>query len=167
MLIISYYTTFIKISILILSLLFLYILELFFLNNYYFKENNFIIIEFYFLFLFAIFICFLAISSYNLILLYIFLECLSYILYTISCSIGIFIYNIEAVIKYFCVGSISSIVYILGCVLIYGFGNGSLHFDSIIIFHSTIKIISNCYLLGVILLICSFFIKLGTFPFHF
>ena len=167
MLIISYYTTFIKISILILSLLFLYILELFFLNNYYFKENNFIIIEFYFLFVFTIFICFLALSSFNLILLYVFLECLSYTLYTISCSIGIFIYNIESAIKYFCIGSISSIFYILGCVLMYGFGNGSLHFDSIIIFHSTIKIISNCYLLGVIFLISSFLIKLGTFPFHF
>jgi hypothetical protein len=56
MLIFSYYTLFIKLSIIILSLIFIYILQIFNLN----LNNTFIINEFYFLYIFSILISFLA-----------------------------------------------------------------------------------------------------------
>jgi NADH-quinone oxidoreductase subunit N len=66
----------------------------------------------------------------------------------------------EAGLKYFIMGSISSIFYLYGVSLVYG-GSGTLDLQA--------QVISNVVLYesGLAFILCAFFFKIGLFPFHY
>jgi len=72
-------------------------------------------------------------------------------------------YSLEAGLKYFVLGSLSSILLLFGVVLLYMFSGASN-------FESFEKICFSCVLpvvLGFFLLFSSLFFKVGSVPFHF
>lgn len=112
------------------------------------------------------------VSSNSLLTFYLGLELFSLSLYILIATNRNDAKSIEASLKYFILGAISSGVYLFGASLIYG-NAGTINFDEISFIYQT-----NCYanfclkdqnllfITGFILLIITIMFKLSLFPFH-
>ena len=111
---------------------------------------------------------FVIISSNSLLMFYLGLELLNlglYILIAINKNIA---QSIEASLKYFTLGSISSGVFLFGTSLVYG-ASGSIAFDDIKLVCITQGCINNSNIIlfiGISLIIVTLMFKLSLFPFH-
>lgn len=118
------------------------------------------------LLLFSILGLFVAVSSRDLMLLYIGIELASIPIY-ILVSNKEYMTTIEAGIKYYILGAISSCFFLLGVGLLYGF-TGTTLYNYIYIYQLYCENINSYYIFLVFfLLIVLFLFKIGLYPFNF
>mgnify|MGYP001800611479 CR=1 FL=1 len=130
------------------------------------KINSF---EYYSIKLLAVFsMCFLL-SSLDCISMYLSMEMLALCLYVLSSFKRFSCFSVEAGLKYFVLGSITSGIILFGCVLIYGVF-GSTNMNEIFIINSCGEFsfsLSNIpFYIGISFVIIGFLFKLGAAPFH-
>lgn len=127
--------------------------------------------EYILLVLLALVGIFSMISSYDLITMYLSIELQSLCFYIITCIKFHSNYSVEAGLKYFILGAISSGFLLFGASLIYGFTGMTNFLDLMILFYYynmngfnyiNYKII----LLGILFLYCGLLFKIGIVPFH-
>nr|UNJ18903.1 NADH dehydrogenase subunit 2 [Cyanidiaceae sp.] len=158
-------TTFIKIITILAGISCLLI------SIFYLKQEKVNIFEYKILFLLSILAIFLVISSYDFLSIYLALEFQNLTFYILASAKKNSEFSTEAGLKYFILGAVSSGLLLLGISIIYGF-TGLSNFEDLSRFFSNITInsktneISNSTLLGITLIIVSFFFKLSTAPFH-
>lgn len=131
--------------------------------------------EIFLLYLFVIFFSLLIIQSVDFLSLYLLLEMLSLSFYVVSGSTKSSIYASEAALKYFLLGSLFSIIFLIGVSLIYS-TTGCIN-----IFYLKALLISDIFInnhiwqtlelhllfiLGCILVLCTFLFKIGISPFN-
>lgn len=105
----------------------------------------------------------LMISSNHLILLYVGMEIQMLSAYTLTIMQRKSLPSTEAGVKYFILGSLASVIYLLGTSYIYGaFGTLYIHQIVTAVFVPSIKL----GVVGFLLIISTFLFKLGVFPFH-
>lgn len=108
----------------------------------------------------------------NLIVLYLLLEFFSLIFYVLTAYQKKNKYSFEAGLKYFILGSFSSILLLFGIVIIYGV-TGSFYLEDLFIFFINLDNINISISLqsilsfGASLMLIGFLFKLYAFPFHF
>jgi NADH-quinone oxidoreductase subunit N len=106
-------------------------------------------------------------SSYDFFGLYLSIEGLSLTLYVLSALISKGVVSIEATVKYFSLGAMSTGILLLGISILYALV-GSLDFLTIQLFLGSVK--SYYHFLeikfSIILILVSFFFKLSMFPCH-
>jgi len=111
------------------------------------------------------------ISSYDLITMYLGIEIQGLCFYIITNLKFFSDYSIEAGLKYFILGVISSLILLLGSSFLY-YGTGTINFlDLNILFYSVNIINYNYYsyyitLFGLLLIYSSILFKIGIVPFH-
>lgn len=164
-LIVDSYSYFIK-----LFLLFMIYLCLILSLNYN-KYAKIKVYEYILLVLLAIVGIFNIISSYDMITMYLSIELQSLCFYIITCIKFHSNYSIEAGLKYFILGAISSSFLLFGISLIYGFTGMTNFLDLMILFQYNNMIEFNylnykIVLLGIIFLYCGLLFKIGVVPFH-
>jgi NADH-quinone oxidoreductase subunit N len=110
---------------------------------------------------------FLLSSSYDFFGIYLSIEGLSLTLYVLAGILYKNILSIEATIKYFSLGAISSGFLLLGISIIFGLV-GSLDFLEIQIFLASYQLISHFFeiKIGFLFLLIGFLFKISAFPFH-
>nr|YP_010007657.1 NADH dehydrogenase subunit 2 [Cyanidium caldarium]QNR39831.1 NADH dehydrogenase subunit 2 [Cyanidium caldarium] len=141
------------------------------ISIFYLKQEKLNIFEYKILFLLSILAIFLVISSYDFLSIYLALELQNLTFYIIASIKRNSEYSTEAGLKYFILGAVSSGLLLLGIAIIYGF-TGLTNFEDLNRFFSSTMInlkfdeISNSVLLGITLIIVSFFFKLSAAPFH-
>lgn len=137
----------------------------------YTKHEEIKVFEYILLVLLAIVGIFSMISSYDIITLYLSIELQSLSFYIITCIKFHSNYSVEAGLKYFILGAISSGFVLFGSSLIYGF-TGMTNFLDLMILFSYYNLIGFNYLsyivilVGIIFLYCGLLFKLGVAPFH-
>ena len=112
------------------------------------------------------------VSSNSLLTFYLGLELFSLALYILIATNKSNNKSIEASLKYFILGAISSGIFLFGASLIYG-NSGTINFDEISFLYLTNYCTNFCiysqnlvFLIGFILLIITVMFKLSLFPFH-
>lgn len=155
----------IQICIIIISILLLII------SSNYIHLNKFINFEFIILILFSLFGLFILIISNDLSLLYLSLELQSICFYILTSFNRNNPYSIESGLKYFILGSFSSIILLFGISILYGY-SGLLSLSEINLFMNAINIYYYKYdiyliYISLILMIISILFKLYAAPFHF
>ncbi len=156
----DFFNIFIKTIILFFSLIILI------LSKNIILKNNIYNIEYFTLYLSIILSTMIITSSYSFLILYLGLELLSFSLYSIILTNKNNI-CIEATIKFFIIGSISSFLFLFGVSLIYG-TSGTIDFHLINKSILENQIFSNTSLqIGLCLIIFGLIFKLGAVPFHF
>lgn len=148
---------------LILTLLTLLILITSFFYN---KKNNILYWEYPILILFSTISLYYLISSNELISFYFLLEFQSICFYILASYNRKIKKSLESGIKYFIMGSFSSILLILGFSFIYGV-SGLTHLEDLFIFFNTVKTNSIQINIGLILILIAFMFKIYAAPFHF
>jgi NADH-quinone oxidoreductase subunit N len=110
----------------------------------------------------------LLLESKDFLIFYLSLELSSFVLYLLVASRKENIYSTEAGLKYFILGSLSSIILLLGISLCYGLV-GSLEFIDIYMFGTDLLWDEGKVYLRVsyLLILIGLFFKLGLVPFHF
>ena len=114
----------------------------------------------------------LLIISVNLISFYLLLEFQSICFYTLASYSKKNKYSFEAGLKYFILGSFSSVLLLFGITLLYGF-TGIFYYEDLYLFFLNINQIGASsylfiiYLFAIALMIVGFLFKLYSFPFHF
>ena len=161
MFLVDFYSTFSKLLFLFSSSLVM-LLNLFVLNK---KKSNFNRYEYPLIIGFANLGCCLLISSYDLILFYLSIECLSFCLYIL---VLLKIKNklaAESGLKYFCLGALASTFMLFGIALLYGcfFTTNYLYIKTFI---DNFNNQSITVYLGFLLILFGFFFKLALFPYH-
>jgi NADH-quinone oxidoreductase subunit N len=111
---------------------------------------------------------FFLLSAYNFLIFYLALELGAFVLYLLVASRKEDIFSTEGALKYFVLGSFSSILVVLGISFIYGLV-GSLDFTDVLMFGSgleweTGKIYMSVSIFFILVGLC---FKLGLAPFHF
>lgn len=158
-----FYTIWSKLIIIFLTILVLIISK----NKLKNSEHLTCIIEFPLILSFSLLFMFLLTSSYDFFGMYLAIEGLSLTLYVLGGMLYKSIISIEAVIKYFSLGALSTGFLLLGISIFFGI-IGSLDFLEIQIFLGSFKFI--VYFLeikiGLLLLLIGFFFKISAFPFH-
>ncbi len=104
----------------------------------------------------------IMVSSNHLMLLYLGMEIQALAAYTLVVMQRKSEFSAEAGVKYFILGSLSSVLYLFGVSYVYG-AFGTLYFHEISI-HEYVA--STSGVLGSILIISAFLFKVGVFPFH-
>jgi len=125
------------------------------------------IFEFPIIFGFSLLFLFLLTSSYDFFCIYLALEGLGLTLYVFSSMLYYGIVSIEASIKYFSLGAISTGVFLLGVSILFGCV-GSLNFLEIQIFLGSCLFLDSILELKLALLciIFGFLFKISAFPCH-
>ena len=125
------------------------------------------IIEFPVIIAFSVLFLFLLSSSYDFFGIYLAMEGLSLTLYVLASITHQGIVSIEASIKYFALGAISSGIFLFGVSLFFGLV-GSLDFLEIQIFLSNSHFLNNILEIKIALLciLFGFFFKVSAFPCH-
>lgn len=169
LIVITPYTIYIKILILILTML--YIIA----NNEYMKLKlspyslNYEGGAFIILILFNVLGMCIFIESYNLILIYIAIELQSYSIYIITSRYNNSYYASKSGLIYFLLGSLASILILLGLVILYSM-TGLINLYDISTYISTnpfgANIESNKLILGYMLILIGLLFKIGVAPFH-
>lgn len=162
--IVDFYTNHIKIFI-----IFLAIVVLILAKKIIFDKD--FVWEFLLLFGFSIFFMLLIVSAYNFIVLFLAVEGLALLFYTLIGLSSKTKTGVEAAIKYFYLGSLSAGLLLFSIYLFY-ISAGTLSFDKIAY---SIKLFEtqnssetlSQYFLAVLTLLLSFFFKLAAFPNHF
>lgn len=116
---------------------------------------------------FALFFIFLLLSSYNFFGVYLAIEGLSLTLYTMAAMLHSNVVSIEAAIKYYVLGAVSSGIMLFGISLLFGVV-GSLDFLEIQIFLGSSEVFNSILEVRVSLLciLFGFFFKISAFPCH-
>ena len=160
-LLINYFTSNIRLLIIFFTFIFLVIsLKYFFSENN--KKNDFT--EYSLLIAFAVFFLLILVSSFDLMVMYLAIEGLSILLYILA----MFPFNqssIEASIKYYTLGALSSGILLFGISLMFGL-SGSFDFINIKFFYFFCP---NNYLVNYIMFLClvfGFLFKIAAFPCH-
>jgi len=160
-LLINYFTSNIRLFVIFFTAIFLVIsLKYFFSENN--KENDFT--EYSLLIAFSVFFLLILVSSFDLMVMYMAIEGLSIILYILA----MFPFNessIEASIKYYTLGALSSGILLFGISLMFGIC-GSFDFINIKFFYFFCP---NNYLVNYIMFLClafGFLFKIAAFPCH-
>jgi NADH-quinone oxidoreductase subunit N len=106
-------------------------------------------------------------ATFDLFGLYLSIEGLSLTLYVLSGILYKSIISIEATLKYFSLGAISSGIFIFGISIIFGL-IGSLDFISLQLFISSYSVITYYteIKIGFLFIIVGFLFKIAAFPFH-
>jgi len=151
-----------------LILIFFSIILLFFFYNYllYVRIFNY---EYYILFLLSIWGMLILISSMDLLSIYLSLEIQSFCLYLLVASKKKSLLSIEAGLKYYVLGGLSSGLFLFGCSLIYGNCGMTnildIHLYSLV-FEDSVLFSGGGVLVGFSLIFISLLFKLGAAPFH-
>lgn len=111
------------------------------------------------------------ISSYDMISMYLSIELQSLCFYIVTNIKFYSNFSIEAALKYFVLGTLSSGILLFGISLLYGFTGLTNFSDLYVLFHySNIGSYDYYYykisLIGVIFIYCSLLFKIGVVPFH-
>lgn len=111
------------------------------------------------------------ISSYDLITMYLGIELQSLCFYIVTNLKFYSNFSIEAGLKYFILGALSSGILLFGCSLLYGFTGLTNFLDLTILFYYNILegFNLNHYkgaLIGIIFIYCGILFKIGIVPFH-
>lgn len=146
---------------------------IFYVTYSYNKEIGIASFEYYLIMLFCVCSFCFFLHTTNLIFLYVLIELQSISSYILTSLNKRNRYSVEAGIKYFILGSFTSILLVFGFALLYGF-SGLLHFDDLSLFilyvQHTHAYIGFLYLLFYISLLCilvGFLFKIYASPFHF
>lgn len=125
------------------------------------------IIEFPLIIGFSIFFILLLTSSYDFFSVYLAIEGLSLTLYTMAGMLHLGIVSIEASIKYYALGAISTGIMLFGISILFGLV-GSLDFLEVQIFLGSSKIVGNIFeiKMALIFIIFGLFFKISAFPCH-
>jgi len=119
--------------------------------------------DFIFLALFAIIGSMLAISSKNLLMLFLGLELQSLPSYIMAGFLRDKLKSSEAGLKYFVLGAVSSSILLFGASLVYGF-TGHISYEAI---HESLSASSNiAVIVGISMILVSMFFKMSAAPFH-
>ncbi len=150
-----------KIIVLLFSILFVSY------GRYYLIQQKLAITEYLVLILFAILGMMIMISSYSLLSMYLGLEILSLCLYSLIAISKNKISSIEAALKYFVLGAISSGILLYGMSMLYGV-SGSINIIEISNFINTNLSSSDTLIVNfsLVFLIIGIAFKLGAAPFH-
>ncbi|MBH1989686.1 MAG: NADH-quinone oxidoreductase subunit N [Alphaproteobacteria bacterium] len=102
------------------------------------------------------------ISANHLMLLYVGMEIQALAAYTLVVMQRKSEFSAEAGVKYFILGSLASVLYLLGTSYLYG------SYNTLYLYEITtaMKAGSTAGVLGSILVMCTFLFKIGSFPFH-
>ncbi|SFV63176.1 NADH-ubiquinone oxidoreductase chain N [hydrothermal vent metagenome] len=150
-----------KIVVIVFSMMFLLY------SRYYLKVHRFYSNEYFILSLLAIFGTMIMMSGYSLLTIYLGLELLSLSLYTLIAMAKHRVNAVEASLKYFVLGALSSGILLYGMSMLYGI-TGSLNI--IDISQTTQQIMTDRELLvlnfGLTFVIIGIAFKLGAVPFH-
>lgn len=157
--------TFLKITFLFVILVSLPIM----FQNFKTQKINFL--EYFILYLLAIFGLFLLINCYDLISAYLILELQALCFYILASFNRSSSFSIESGLKYFIIGSFISGFFLFGCLLVYSI-LGTTNFQKILLllivpFNETLNIYFLILLLGVFLITSTLLFKIAVFPFHF
>ena len=111
------------------------------------------------------------ISSYDLITMYLAIELQSLCFYIVTNLKFYSNFSIEAGLKYFILGALSSGIILFGSSLLYGFTGLTNFLDLTILFYYNNLAIYNLYyydsaLIGLIFIYCGILFKIGIVPFH-
>nr|YP_009829253.1 NADH dehydrogenase subunit 2 [Codium fragile]QJC59771.1 NADH dehydrogenase subunit 2 [Codium fragile] len=151
-----------KLTICLISLMFLTIINVSFRDEP--IQNNF---EYAILIIISILGLLLLCSSNDLITAYLAIELQSVAFYIMSTFKRNSSYSIESGLKYFIIGALSSAFFLFGSSIVYGC-MGSLSFDDLQMFFSLLSLLNLEFVsIGFILICLSIFIKLAIAPFHF
>jgi len=136
-----------------------------------FKIENINFFEYFSLFLFSLLSLLLLISSYDFISIYLIIEMQALCFYTLASFKRDSAFSAEASLKYFISGSFISGLFLFGICLLYGLlGTLNLNNFSLIFlfpFFGENDFFNFFILTGIILVIITFFFKVGAAPFHF
>lgn len=126
--------------------------------------------EYFVLFLFASLASLLLISAYDLLSAYLILEMQSLCFYVLSCFKRNSTFSIDASLKYFIFGSMFSILFLTGAIIIYSC-LGTLNFNNLTMlltfYDYSCETYSPLLFLGIIFVTTTFFAKVAAGPFHF
>lgn len=164
-LIINNFTQFVKIILIITSII------CFLIQKKYVIEQKINSYEINILLLISLLGLMILISSNHFITLYLAIELQSLSFYILTASQRKSILSVEASLKYFILGSIASGFILFGSSIIY-LVVGSLNFSNIFLILSNINFLENTDLLitiiyGFIFILIGLFFKIGVVPFHF
>jgi NADH-quinone oxidoreductase subunit N len=125
------------------------------------------IIEFPLILTFSTLFLFLLSSSYDFFGIYLAMEGLSLTLYVLASMTHQGIVSIEAAIKYFSLGAISSGIFLFGISILFGI-IGALDFLEIQLFLSNSNFLENILEVkfALLFILFGFFFKLSAFPCH-
>lgn len=163
----DYLSFIVKLIICLMSIVFLLIINIVFIDEP--VNNN---CEYVVLIIISILGSLLLCSSNDLMLAYLAIELQSIAFYIMAAFKKNSNYSVESGLKYFIIGSLSSVFFLFGSSLIYGCV-GSLNFNDLNMFLSLSSIDNflfnklNLVYIGFIILCISLFIKLAAAPFHF
>ena len=137
----------------------------------YCEYENIRIFEYILLLLLSIIGILTIISSYDLITMYLAIELQSLCFYIVANLKFYSNFSIEAGLKYFILGALSSGILLFGCSLLYGFTGLTNFLDLTILFYYNILegFNLNHYkgaLIGIIFIYCGILFKIGIVPFH-
>ena len=99
----------------------------------------------------------------NLILLYLCIEIQTFSLFILISSEKVNVKSLESSLKYFILGSISSGIFLMGCVFLFKI----YPLLELNLFNTLFKSTKNFYLIGHTLIVSSLIFKIGLFPFHY
>ena len=126
--------------------------------------------EYFVLALFAVFSSLLLINSYDLLSTYLIIEMQSLCFYTLACFKRNSTFSIDSGLKYFIFGSIFSILFLTGAVIIYSC-LGTLNFNNLTLllnfYDSSCETASTFLFIGIICVTITLFAKVAAGPFHF
>nr|YP_010032387.1 Nad2 [Schizocladia ischiensis]QOW07601.1 Nad2 [Schizocladia ischiensis] len=109
-------------------------------------------------------LCFLL-SSYDLLSVYLSLEMLSLVFYTLACLKRDSAFSTEAALKYFILGALASAFFLFGSSLIYAY-MGTTNFAQLALLSQDLEPRPLIVNLGIVFVASTFFFKLGGAPFH-
>jgi len=135
--------------------------------RYFFFENLFLY-EYIILILFSLLGMFFLLCSNDFLSMFLSLELQSFSLYILAAYKKNKINSVEAGLKYYILGGVSTCFLLFGCSIIYGF-SGLYDFDDLYVYFldfDSLLLFNNPFLIGFILIIISFLLKLGAAPFH-
>lgn len=137
----------------------------------YCEYENIKVFEYLLLLLLSIVGILTIISSYDLITMYLAIELQSLCFYIVTNLKFYSNFSIEAGLKYFILGALSSGILLFGCSLLYGFTGLTNFLDlNILFYYYTLEDFNfNHYkgaLIGIIFIYCGILFKIGIVPFH-
>jgi len=173
LLVITPYSVYIKILLLVITIL--YIIsknEYMKLNNCYGDAGKYSLnySDYIIIILFNVLGMCIFIESYNTILIYIAIELQSYSLYIITSRYNNSYYSSKSGLIYFLLGSLASIIILIGLVILYSV-TGLTNLYDISIYLNTIDQINSIgidykVILGYLLILIGLLFKIGVAPFH-
>jgi NADH-quinone oxidoreductase subunit N len=140
-------------------------------SSKYCEYENIRIFEYVLLLLLSVVGILTIISSYDLMTMYLAIELQSLCFYVVTNLKFYSNFSVEAGLKYFILGALSSIILLYGCSLLYGFTGMTNFLDLTILFHYPNMKFFNLYyyksaLIGILFIYSGILFKVGIVPFH-